>query len=145
MTRKQSLPLSVKDLFSEHLGVGNFVTSSGYIATRCLPRRQRPTSLKLERGRSEGCIQAEDITQQATLNASQSGTGCKRSVFVARPSHLGAVIAARPRIRDMVRDATIAGLTAARPPLARWDDLVETDSAAFLDTLNDSESPTACF
>ena len=39
---------------------------------------------------------SDDSAQQATLSASQSGIGCKRSVDVARPAHLNAVIAARP-------------------------------------------------
>ena len=43
----------------------------------------------------------------------------------------------RPRIRDMIRDATIAELMAAQPLLSRLDDLGETASAAFLDTLDD--------
>ena len=52
----------------------------------------------------------EDSAQQATFGAGQSGVGCKRSVNVARPAHLGVVIAARSRIKDMVRDAATAGL-----------------------------------
>ena len=51
--------------------------------------------------------------QQPTLSAGQSGIGCQRSVDVARPAHLGAVIAAKPRDKDMIRDATIAGLVVA--------------------------------
>ena len=44
--------------------------------------------------------------------------------------------AARPRIKDMIRDATTAGLAAAQPLLSRLDALVGT---AFLDTLDDCE------
>ena len=83
------------------------------------------------------------MAQKATLSAGQSRIGCKRSVDVARPAHLGAVVAARPRIRDVIRDATIAGLIAVQSLLARLDDLVETASAPFLDTLNDSGKRTA--
>ena len=66
------------------------------------------------------------------------------SIDVARPAHLGALIAARPRIRDTIRDATIAGLLPEQPFWARLDDLVETASAAFLDTLDDSASALTC-
>ena len=47
--------------------------------------------------------------------------------------------AARPRIKDMIRDATTAGLAAAQPLLSRLDALVGTATAAFLDTLDDCE------
>ena len=53
---------------------------------------------------------AEDGAQQATLGAGQSGIGCKRSFDVSRPPNLGAVVAARPRNRDTIRDAPIAGV-----------------------------------
>ena len=57
----------------------------------------------------------EVSAQQATLNAGQAGIGCKRSVDVARPAHLSAAIAARPRIKDMIRDTTTM-LVAVQPP-----------------------------
>ena len=63
----------------------------------------------------------EDSAQQATLSAGQAGAGCKRSIDVARPAHLGEVIAARLRINDMIRDATFAGLMAVQPLLTRMD------------------------
>ena len=52
----------------------------------------------------------EDSAQQATLSGGQSGIGCKRSVDVVRPAHMGALVAAKPRVRDMIRDSTSAGL-----------------------------------
>ena len=50
----------------------------------------------------------EDCAQQVALSAGQPGIGFKGSVDVARPAHLGTVIAARPRIRDVIRDTTKA-------------------------------------
>ena len=50
------------------------------------------------------------------------GIGCRRSVAVARPAHLGAVVPARldkRRMRDVLRDASNAGLVDASPLLAR--------------------------
>ena len=60
----------------------------------------------------------------------QPGIGCKRSLGVAIPAHLGLVIAARPRIRDMIPDAT-AGLLDA-PPAAALLEIVEDRTAAHL-------------
>ena len=68
-----------------------------------------------------------------SVQASQAVV-CKRSVDVARPEHLGAVIAARPRTKDVIRDVTTAGLVVGRPRLTRLDVRVETAIAAFLDT-----------
>ena len=85
----------------------------------------------------------QDGAQQATLSAVQSRTGCKRPAYVARQAHQGALIVARPRIRDMIRDATMARLLSEQPLVARLDDLVDDASADFLDTLDDSETPTA--
>ena len=87
----------------------------------------------------------EDRSQQAALGASQSGIGCKRSVDVARPAHLGALIAARPPIRDMFRDATLAGLLPEQRLVARLDHLIQAASTALLNTLDDGEKLTARF
>ena len=46
---------------------------------------------------------------QATLSASQSGIGFKRARDIAAPAHLGALIAGKPRIHGMIRDAALAG------------------------------------
>ena len=53
------------------------------------------------------------------------------------------VIAAGLRIKDLILDATPAGLVAAQPLLVRMDDLVETAAATLLDTLDHSERATA--
>ena len=50
----------------------------------------------------------EDSSTQAALSASQSGLGCKRSVDVARPTHLGALMAAKPPILDIIRSTATA-------------------------------------
>ena len=46
---------------------------------------------------------------QATLSAGQSGIGFKRVRDIAVPAHLGALIAAKPRIQAMIQDAAWAG------------------------------------
>ena len=51
--------------------------------------------------------------------------------------------AARPRIRNMIRDATIAGLLPEQLFVVCLGDIVEVASAAFSGTLIDSEKPTA--
>ena len=45
----------------------------------------------------------EVSAEQAALSTSQSGIGYRSSVDVARPAHSGALIAAKPRILDMIR------------------------------------------
>ena len=45
---------------------------------------------------------------QATLGASQAGIGFKRERDIAAPAHLGALIAAKPRIHGLIRGAVLA-------------------------------------
>ena len=45
----------------------------------------------------------EDSLVQATLSAGQSGKGSKRARDTAAPAHLGALVAAQPRIQDDTR------------------------------------------
>ena len=73
-----------------------------------------------------------------THSAGQAGIGYKRAADVARPAHLGALIAAKQRILDMIRGATSAGVLPAQPLLVL---LVAT--AAFVDALDNSEKPMA--
>ena len=47
---------------------------------------------------------------QATRSAGQSGIGYKRARDIAAPAHLGALIAAKPRIQAMIQDAVWVGL-----------------------------------
>ena len=52
----------------------------------------------------------EDSMEQATtLCAGQSGIGYKRARDIAGPAHLGALIAARPRLSAMIPGAVAAG------------------------------------
>ena len=81
----------------------------------------------------------EDSQKQATLSAGQSGTGCKRSVYVARLAHLGAVVAGAPWMREMIRDASNAGLLVAQTLFARLDMLVDNATAAFLENVDGTE------
>ena len=84
---------------------------------------------------------SEDSSEQATLSTSQSGIGYKRARDFARPAHLGALIAATPRILDMVRGAATAGLLPGQPLLARPDTLIETATPALLDALTTQRNP----
>ena len=54
---------------------------------------------------------AEDGEPQATLSVGQSGIGLKRARDIAAPAHLGALIAAKPRIQAaMIQDVLEAPL-----------------------------------
>jgi hypothetical protein len=52
--------------------------------------------------------------EQATLSAKESGIGWRLARDVARPAHLGALVAACPRVKDMLKACTIAGLPAGQ-------------------------------
>ena len=60
-----------------------------------------------------------------------------------RPAHFRALIAAKPRMLDMIRDATAGGLLPEQPLPARLSTLIEFVDTAFLDAFDDSERPTA--
>ena len=55
---------------------------------------------------------AEESSEQATLDASQSRVGYKRARDIAGPAHFGTLKAATPRILAMIQDAVMALLTA---------------------------------
>ena len=79
----------------------------------------------------------EHSREQATLSESQSRIGYKRA-----RAHLGALIAANPLIRHMIRSAATGGLV-AQPLLDRLDCLIQTASADFVCTPDNSETATA--
>ena len=84
----------------------------------------------------------KDSSEQATLSANQSSIGYDRAQDVARPAHLG-VIAAQPRILDMIRGAATARLLPEQPLSARLHTTVsEAATAAFLDALDNPEKRT---
>ena len=80
----------------------------------------------------------EDSQEQSQLSMR-----CKRSVNVARPTHLGATVAARLRTREKTRDASNVGLLGAQPLPARHDMLDDSATAAILETLDGTERATA--
>ena len=55
----------------------------------------------------------------------------------------GALIAAKPRILDMIRGATTAGLLPEQPLLASMSAELKSATATFLDVFDDAERPTA--
>ena len=104
--QKQSSPSFVKAWES-----AVSITSSECIVDRFWTSKQQPRTIdEVGSGSLERLLPGftGDSTQQATLSAGQSGIWCKRSVELARPAHLGAVIAPRPRITEMIRGATSA-------------------------------------
>ena len=62
----------------------------------------------------------EDSMTQATLSAGQSGIGYKRAREIAAPAHLGALIAAKPRVQANIQDAVWLGFL-PKPPLLPGD------------------------
>ena len=73
----------------------------------------------------------EDSMVQATLNADQSGIGHKKARGIAAPAHLGALIAARPRIRALIQDAVLAGLLLQQRLETRLDAVIATATSTY--------------
>ena len=82
----------------------------------------------------------EDSTEKVAFSASQSGIGNKKSFDVAKPAHVGALVAATPRIPDMNQGAAAAVLLLEPLATKRF---VEAASNDFFSALYDSENPTA--
>ena len=129
-TRRQNSPFFAKVLVS-----AESVTSSGCLDTPLLLRKWRPKPLtEFDKGHSRGsCQESHRVLRSKPRSARTSqelGARGQLTFLVPRPSHLGALIAAGPRVRDMIRDATIAGLTPAQPFVASRDNLIEAASTA---------------
>ena len=97
--------------------------------------------MKLDKGLFPGFT--EDSSEQATLSAGQSGIGCMRARETAAPAHLGALIAAKPRILVMIQDAATAGLLPKQSLVTRLDAVIEAAVTACLVALDDVERATA--
>ena len=85
----------------------------------------------------------ENSTEQATLSAGQSGIGYKRARDIAGPAHLGALIAAKPRILAMIHDAVTAGLHPKQPLVTRLGVVIEAATSPDLEALDGEEKGTA--
>ena len=81
----------------------------------------------------------EDSMTQATLSASQSGIGFQRARDIAAPAHLRALIAAKPRIHGVIRDAVLAGLLLE----TRLSEVIDTATSTYLSALDNDEQATA--
>ena len=86
----------------------------------------------------------EDSSEQASLGASQTGIGFKRTRDIADPAHLGALIAAKPRILAMMPEAVTAGLLPKQPLVTRLG-VVEAATTANLEALDGEEKATGKF
>ena len=80
---------------------------------------------------------------QATLSAGQSGIGFKRARHIAAFAHRGALIAAKPRTRGMIRDAVLAGLLPEQLLETRLSEVIETATSTYLSALDNDEQATA--
>ena len=64
-------------------------------------------------------------------------------INITRPAHVGAHVAAKPLIPDMIRNAAPVGLLPEQPLLARLDAVVEPPSSAPLKTLGTKKAAQA--
>ena len=76
---------------------------------------------------------AKDSLTQATLSAGQSGNRVQKDT--AAPAHLGALMAARPRIQAMIPDAVLAGFLPKHPLETRLAVVIETATSTYLSAL----------
>ena len=81
--------------------------------------------------------------EQASLGARESGLGWRLAQDVARPAHLGALVAASPRVKDMVRACASAGLLPADLLETRLDSLIATAEASYYSVLDEVEKVKA--
>ena len=78
----------------------------------------------------------EDSMTQATLSASRSGIGFKRARDIAAPAHVGALIAAKRRIRGMIRDAVLTGLLPEQLLETRLSEVINVGTSTCLSALH---------
>ena len=71
------------------------------------------------------------------------GSGFKRPRDIAAPAHLGALIAAKPRIQGMIRDAVWAGLLPEQILETCLTVVIETATTTYLSALDSDEQATA--
>ena len=95
-----------------------YVVFSEYTVTKSTKKENLKKRKSLER-LFPWCT--EDNPEQTTLNANQSSVGYKRARDVARPTHNGTIIAAKPQFLDMIPSTTTTGLKPKQPLLARLD------------------------
>ena len=76
-------------------------------------------------------------------DASHTGIGYKRARDIAAPVHLGALIAAKPRIQAMLQDAVTAGLLPKQHLETRLAAVIETALSTNFDALDDEDKATA--
>jgi hypothetical protein len=76
---------------------------------------------------------------QATLDDKQAGFGWRQALDVARPAHLGGLVAAGPRVKAMIQACTVAGLIPAGSLERRLNVLGASAEAAYLASLDEVE------
>ena len=80
---------------------------------------------------------------QAALGDSQAGLGWKQALDVARPAHLGGLIAAGPRVKAMFKACEVAGLLDAAALEDRLSRRLEAAKISFLANLDEVEKVLA--
>ena len=85
----------------------------------------------------------EDGVQQAALSDKQGGLGWRQALDVARPAHLGGLIAAAPRVKSMFRACEQAGLLSASRLQDRLSRTLSAAEATYLQSLDEVEKVRA--
>ena len=118
-------------LLRESLGVGRINHILRVHATRSCTRNElQKSTKKLFPGFTED-------------SSDQSCIGYKRARDIAAPAHLGALMAARPRIQAMIQYAVTAGFLPKQPLETRPDAVIGAATSTYFEALDDEDSATA--
>ena len=80
---------------------------------------------------------------ESTLSAAEGGLGWRQALDVARPAHLGGLIATAPRVKAMIQAGADAGLLPAATLGQRFDAIVTTEESAYLGELDEVDKVQA--
>ena len=80
---------------------------------------------------------------QATLSAKEAGVGFRQASDVARPAHLGAFVAACPRVKEMIKSCTVAGLLPVSQLENQLDEQIAAAEVSYLGVLDEIEKVKA--
>ena len=81
--------------------------------------------------------------EQSSLCMNQGGLGWRKILDVARPAHLGALVASGPRLKSMIQAAGVAGLLPVDRLEARLAQWARAAKDALLDSLDEVEKVRA--
>ena len=100
--------------------------------------------MRLDKGPLKGSFQGSRKTVRSQQHsARQSRIGYKRALDIAGPAHLGALIAAKPRILARTQGAVTAGPLPKQLHETRLATIIDIATTTYLEALGDEDKATA--